>query len=165
MKKLCQKLVLISFIVALASCKDESANPGSTSTYLFSSMASNCLNSEPEIRSGKSMGTQSVNSSSKAIASDSIFTYSFFNDLIIDFSIIANCCPRDSTRFNLQQMISNDTIYLFVADKGGPGCYCDCLFMMHAQFSGLPGINYIVRCKTKNIDPIHLVRVLRYFAS
>ena len=76
---------------------------------------------------------------------DSSFVYTFFDDLIIDFSVGGNCCP-DSNRFYVNHNISNDTIYISVDDTAGHRCWCICNYHMYAQFKDLHGDHYVVIC-------------------
>jgi hypothetical protein len=98
------------------------------------------------------------------ISSDSIFSYSFSQNLILDFSAIGNCCP-DSNRFTVNYDIRSDTIVVTVIDTARNLCRCNCLYMIHIQLTDLLMDNYTVRCRLGNgqtfIDPTHLVNVTR----
>jgi hypothetical protein len=95
---------------------------------------------------------------------DSLFSYSFFQDLTLDFSVQGNCCP-DSNRFEVNIEIRNDTILVSVNDTAKNLCRCNCLYMIHLRASDLAFDRYVVRCSLRNgyndIDPIHLVTVMR----
>jgi hypothetical protein len=79
---------------------------------------------------------------SKASASDSCFDYSFDDTLKIDFCLWGNCCP-DSQRFVTDYNIKSDTIFMTVQDTAMDGCWCNCNYTVHVEFSGLPGDNYL----------------------
>jgi len=142
-------VVTLGFIVFLCfSCKDKSTNPETQSTISFSSQSSKCLS----------------HGLAKSSGLDSVFTYSFTQSLIIDFSVNANCCP-DSNRFNISNIIRADTLIVSVADTARSLCHCICLYMIHVEFGNLPNDHYVVRCRIGNSqgydDPIHLVNVYR----
>ena len=138
------------FIFVCFSCKDKSTNTGTQPPISFSSQSSNCLS----------------HGLSKSGGLDSVFTYSFTQSLIIDFSVNANCCP-DSNRFNISNIIGKDTLIISVADTARSLCYCNCLYMIHVEFGNLSNDHYVVRCRIGNSqgydDPIHLVNVYRIF--
>jgi hypothetical protein len=147
--KITAMIVTLGFIVFLCfSCKDKSTNPGTQSPISFSSQSSKCLS----------------NGLSKNSGLDSVFTYSFTQNLIIDFSVNTNCCP-DSNRFNISNIIGTDTLIVSVADTARSLCNCICLYMIHVEFGNLSNDHYVVRCRIGNSqgydDPIHLVNVYR----
>jgi hypothetical protein len=142
-------IVTLGFIVILFfSCKDKSTNPATQSSISFSSQYSRCLS----------------HGLSKSSGIDSVFTYSFTQNLIIDFSVFANCCP-DSNRFNITNIIGTDTLIISVADTARSQCNCICLYMIYVEFGNLSNDHYVVRCRIGNSqgydDPIHLVNVYR----
>ena len=136
-------IVLLSF-----SCKEKSTGPTTQQPVLFSSRSSKCL----------SQGF------AKSSGLDSVFTYSFTDTLLIDFSAIANCCP-DSDRFEISQEIGTDTLIVSVADTALHLCRCVCPYMIEVEFVGLPNDHYVIRCRIGDpqgyVDPIHLVNVYR----
>jgi hypothetical protein len=148
MNKMIPISALVFVIVLLYSCKDKSSNPDSQTPVSLSYEATKCL------AHGLAKGTEL----------DSVFTYSFTTDLVIDFSVWANCCP-DSNRFLVSYTISNDTILISVADTARSLCHCICPYMIHADFMDLSKDHYVVRCRIGNNqvwdDPIHLVDVYR----
>ncbi len=127
------------------SCKDKSTDPETQQSVAFSSQSSKCL----------SQGLPRHN------YFDSLFTYSFNDSLIIDFTVIANCCP-DSNRFSISYNIRTDTLIISIADTAENLCDCICPYMIHTEFWNLPADHYIVRCNLQNYkDPIYLVEVHR----
>lgn len=143
-----KKIFLGSFILLLFSCKEKSTGPENQSPVSFTSQYSKCLS----------------NALAKSNSVDSIFTYSFYDTLIIDFSVIVNCCP-DSNRFSISYNRGSDTLGIAVADTARDLCNCVCLYMVHAEFSNLPNDHYIVRCTVGKSpgqsETIHLVQVNR----
>jgi hypothetical protein len=140
--------VTLGFLVFLClSCNEKSTSPDSQSAISFSSHYGKCL----------SQGLP------KSSSLDSVFTYSFTDSLVIDFSVNANCCP-DSNRFVVTQRAGPDTLVISVADTAGNLCYCICTYMVHASFENLPNDHYVVRCRVGNsqgYEDIHLVDVYR----
>jgi hypothetical protein len=138
----------LGFIVFLClSCNEKSTSPDSQSAISFSSHYGKC-------------SSQGLTKSSSL---DSIFTYSFLDSLVIDFSVNANCCP-DSNRFVVTQSAGTDTLVISVADTAGNLCYCICTYMVHTSFENLPNDHYVVRCRVGNsqgYEDIHLVNVYR----
>jgi|GEM_PF-696133 len=138
-------------ILICISCHEKSSEPELQSIVSFSSQSSKCLS----------------HGLSKRNSFDSLFTYSFTDSLIIDFSVSANCCP-DSNRFNVLYTAVNDTLIITVIDTAAYGCRCICPYLIHAEFGNLPNNHYIVRCVFVYIaapylshDPIYLVNVDR----
>ena len=76
---------------------------------------------------------------------DSGFSYRFDKNLIVDFSVTANCCP-DSNRFNLFYEVSNNTITVIVDDTAAHLCKCVCPYIIHAEFYDLPLQKYVFIC-------------------
>jgi len=152
-RNILNKLTLISLIGITAflflSCKEKSTTSDESPPIAFSSSSSNCL-------------TQTLQKGSML---DSVFTSTFQNTLIIDFSVRANCCP-DSNRFVISQSLSHDSILVAVTDTAQNNCRCNCMYMVHCEIAGLPQDRYIVRCRQIDlnggiIDPIHLTVVNR----
>jgi hypothetical protein len=129
------------------SCKDRSIAPSGQPIVSFSSQYSKCLGGL-----------------AKSSTLDSVFTYSFSDTLLIDFSAISNCCP-DSDRFDVSSTVGSDTIVVSVADTAQHLCRCVCPYMVEARFANLPNDHYLVRCRISSAqdstDPIHLVDVYR----
>ena len=144
------KIFLIIGLCILVSCKQKSTEVNQPGNPSFSSEASHCV----------SLSLGKTNSD----LSDSIITYSFSNDLILDFSANGNCCP-DSNRFVINHEIRSDTILITVIDTARNLCRCTCLYMIHTEISSLPMDRYFVRCRLGNgqsfLDPLHLIAVLR----
>lgn len=142
-------MVCVSAFVLLlcVSCKERPTGPFAFPEASFSSQYSKCLG-------GLAKGS----------VLDSVFTYSFVDTLLIDFSVIANCCP-DSNRFDVSSTVASDTIVISVADTARALCLCVCPYMIEARFANLVADHYVVRCRIGNSqgyeDPIHLVRVDR----
>jgi hypothetical protein len=138
----------IGFLAFLClSCGEKSTDPDSQSSISFSSRYSKCLSS----------------GLLKSSRLDSVFTYSFTDSLVIDFSVNANCCP-DSNRFAVTESAGTDTLVISVADTAGNLCYCICTYMVHTSFENLPNDHYVVRCRVGNsqgYEDIHLVNVFR----
>lgn len=139
---------ILGFAILIAfSCKDRSTNP-EDQPVSFNYLSSKCV-------------TQGL---TKGTGLDSLFTYSFTDKLLVDFSVWANCCP-DSNRFAVTYAMSADTIVISVADTARSLCRCICIYMIHTEFTGLQRDRYVVRCRIGNgqsyDDPIHLVQVFR----
>jgi len=111
------------------SCKEKSANPENQGPVSVSFESSKCM--------GSVLG--------KTSASDSVFTYTFTDMLIIDFSVTGNCCP-DSNRFSVSSIAGTDTILIAVIDTAQNLCRCLCRYMIHSEFANLPNDHYVVRC-------------------
>ena len=142
-------LVSSLFIVfVLFACKDKSTNANETPPSSFSYETSKCF------AHGLAKGT--------GTALDSIFTYSFDQNITMDFSVWANCCP-DSGRFVLDYRIKTDTILITVTDTTQNLCDCICPYMIHTQLTNLPLDQYVVQIGDGRTfdDPIHLVIVTR----
>jgi hypothetical protein len=99
---------------------------------------------------------------SKAAIGDSSFTYQFDSDLILDFRVSANCCP-DSNRFTLQQAIQNDSITITVLDTAANLCFCDCSYIIHAEFYDMPEDMYYVDVLAGDGQLLHREEVWRIF--
>ncbi len=95
---------------------------------------------------------------------DSVFVYSFTDSLVLDFSVVANCCP-DSNRFAVIQIPNGDTLVVAVADTAGNLCHCVCLYFIHASIANLQADHYVVLCRIVDSDgtwyTIHLANVYR----
>ncbi len=130
----------------LQACLRSTTDPGPAS--FFSARSSSCM-------------AQPVGS---VHALDSVFIYSFKDSLVLDFSVIANCCP-DSNRFSISQVTGTDTLVITVADTAMNLCRCVCPYLIHARFEGLPQDRYIVICRICDEgnfdDPLYLVEVVR----
>ena len=146
-----KKLGLVILIFFSISCKDQSIQPDQVESPQFTTESSKCIST--------------AFSRGLAVSNDSIFTYSFSQDLIIDFSVRGNCCP-DSNRFTLGHEIRNDTIFIAVSYTAQNLCRCICVYMIHVKLADLPLNHYVVRCRLSDgyttTDPIHLVSVQRY---
>jgi hypothetical protein len=145
--RIVQLFITVYIMLLFLSCKEKSTNPQNTE-IVFSANSSNCA----------------LHGLGKASALDSIFTYSFSSDLLIDFSVWSNCCP-DSNRFIINQFSSADTLHVVVTDTARHLCYCICPYIIHAEFQNLPADHYIVRCVLQTPAGIpelfHLVHIYR----
>jgi hypothetical protein len=140
--------VFIALVLPGLSCKDRISNTGNERNVTFSYLSSKCL----------------LHGLAKGSALDSVFEYSFRQDLIMDFSAWSNCCP-DSERFVLSHAIYADTILITVLDTVAHLCNCVCPYTLHVELADLPFDQYIVRCRIgvgqTYDDPIHLIAVRR----
>ena len=80
-----------------------------------------------------------------ATSEDSCFFSQFKQDILIDFCVTANCCP-DTSRFQTSSAVSNDTIFIVVADTAANRCLCDCPYRIHAEFRKPLLSRYVVVC-------------------
>jgi hypothetical protein len=80
---------------------------------------------------------------SKVAGQDSVFTYTFGQDLVIDFGVHANCCP-DTSRFETDYSVEGNRIAVAVIDTAANLCRCMCPYLIHAEFSSLPLDQYQV---------------------
>ena len=122
-----KNLLLISVIASLIflSCKNE---------LVSSAVEVNIY------QKGKCMG-----SGLSKLTSDSCFSYSFKENLVIDFCVTGNCCP-DSNRFITSNNISNDTIKIFIKDVAPNLCRCTCKYLIHGEFSNLTSKELVINC-------------------
>jgi hypothetical protein len=81
----------------------------------------------------------------KLASSDSCFSYQFHQALVVEFCMVANCCP-DSNRFRLRSNVGNDTIFVSVSDTAPPLCNCLCPYVLHFEFYDLPRDSYTFFC-------------------
>ena len=81
----------------------------------------------------------------KGIEEYPCFKYNFTDTLRIEFCVSGNCCP-DSFRFASEINIISDTIFVSVVDTAENLCYCDCLYKMHLEITGLPENKYLFYC-------------------
>jgi hypothetical protein len=128
-------LILFSFF----SCEEKVTNPETASFSFYSSKCRGDLLKE----------TASM---------DSSFQYTFFDDLLIDFSVYGKCCP-DSNRFAVTQNMHADTIYISVEDTAGGNCRCICNYHIYAEFTGLHEDHYVVICSRKGAENNHVYLV------
>ena len=129
-KHLVIPVVFVVIAIGLFTCNGTSTEGDHVSAPSFSCQYSKCLTPGNILRHDRF---------------DSVFVYSFTDSLSIDFSVIANCCP-DSDRFSVSPLTGNDTIVVSVIDTAKADCRCGCLYMIHAEFSGLPNDQYVVCC-------------------
>jgi hypothetical protein len=146
-----QKYFILFIVCILLSCKGKSTDPEQIITPIFTSESSKCI---PVALARGS-----------ASSSDSLFSYSFTQSLVVDFSAHGNCCP-DSNRFMVGHEIRNDTILIAVSDTARNLCRCICFYMIHVQVTDLPLDRYVIRCcladGNSTLDPLHLVTVVRH---
>ncbi|HTY58442.1 MAG TPA: hypothetical protein VMF59_06470 [Bacteroidota bacterium] len=139
-------LSLLSF-----SCKDRMTGPDSGSPIFYSWAASACLGTLPNVRASLGPG-------------DSLFFYTFADNLVLNFQVAASCCP-DTNRFFVTAAAGTDTIVVTVRDTAGGVCRCVCGYMIHVVYNNLPGDHYVVRCIVCGSagcdDPAYLERVVR----
>ena len=148
MKTLTVNAILGICLLLWSSCKEKSTDPVPEQRISFISQSSACLS----YAFAKSTGL------------DSVFTYFFSDSLLIDFSVISNCCP-DSNRFAISQTIDADTLFILVADTARTLCKCICPYMIRMECANLPNDHYVVCCKIGNspedMEMIHRVNVYR----
>jgi hypothetical protein len=147
----CGTLLLGLLCILSFSCKDRLTAPGAMSPVFYSWAASNCLNTVPNVRAERS-------------AADSVFFYTFSDNLVLNFQVTANCCP-DSNRFFVTAAAGTDTIVVTVGDTASGACRCLCYYMIHVVYNNLPGDHYVVRCIVCSgagcDDPAYLERVVK----
>ena len=90
------------------------------------------------------MGGCQAGNPSKSSTTDSCFTYTFNEQLIIDFCVTGNCCP-DTNRFEMNYTAEDGIIAISVADTAENLCRCICPYIIHAEFSDLPENEYTVK--------------------
>lgn len=133
------------------SCKDRMTGPDSGSPIFYSWAASDCLGTVPYVRAPFGSG-------------DSLFFYTFSDNLVLNFQVAANCCP-DTNRFSVAAVAGTDTINVTVGDTAGGVCRCMCYYMIHVVYNNLPGDHYVVRftlCGSSGCDdPAYIERVVR----
>jgi len=145
--RIVQLVITVIIMLLFLSCKEKSTDP-QNAEIAFSVSSSKCA----------------LHGLAKGSILDSLFTYSFSNDLLIDFSVWSNCCP-DSNRFIINQSSRADTLNVMVLDTAQHLCHCICPYVIHAEFQNLPNDHYVVRCvlqtPTGNPELAHLVHVYR----
>jgi hypothetical protein len=99
---------------------------------------------------------------SKAAVGDSLFSYQFDDDLLLDFRVTGNCCP-DSNRFELSHEIFGNDITIIVADTAADLCLCVCPYVIHAEFYDMPEDMYVVHVMTDDEEILHEEDVWRIF--
>ena len=119
--------VVIAFL--FVSCKEKSADPGDQGPVTSSFQSSKC--------GGGGL--------LKTMAKDSLFTYTFTDRLVIDFSLSGNCCP-DSNRYSVSSVAGTDTIVIAVVDTAEHLCRCMCQYIIRSEFLNLPNDHYVVKC-------------------
>ena len=148
-------IAILVFPLALLCCKEHSSGTDASNGPSFTYRTSSCISSAY---------AKSLPGARAAAVSDSIFTYSFTQNLVLDFSATGNCCP-DSNRFTVSQEVRGDTLLVTVVDTARNLCKCMCLYLIDVQWIDLPLNRYVVRCRLGNgqafIDPSHLVTVVR----
>ncbi len=96
---------------------------------------------------------------------DSLFVYAFTNTLDAYFSTTAKC-GADSTRYEIDYELHQDTIIVSVTDTSHANCRCICSYLINVQFIGLYRSHYVVRCRIGNrqgyVDPAYLQNVFRH---
>lgn len=90
----------------------------------------------------------------KYVVGDSLFSYQFEDDLLLDFRVTANCCP-DSNRFVLDQEVHGDTVTITVWDIAPDLCLCICPYLIHAEFYDMPEDKYLVRVLMGGGEVVH----------
>lgn len=141
-------VLALLLIFAIVGCRDKSTNPGTSLPPSFTSQVSRCL----------AIGLPRHNDL------DSVFTYSFDQNLVMDFSVIADCCS-DSSQFIISDTLSADTIIVSIANTAIGVCDCLCPRIVHAELTNLPEDHYVVLCRMGQgfgtVYPIHCVTVHR----
>ena len=82
---------------------------------------------------------------SKTAEIDSCFSYSFNENLILDFCAAGNCCP-DKNRFLIDSKFIRDTIAITIVDTAHNLCRCNCNYIIHTEFQNLSINKYVVKC-------------------
>jgi len=72
-----------------------------------------------------------------------VLRYSFSDDLQIEFTVLANCCP-DSNRFKITSWSESNHLYVAVADTAPSLCRCVCPYVVSVQFLDLPEDGYFI---------------------
>jgi hypothetical protein len=141
--KIISAAVFFIFLFFFLSCEEKVTDPGTAGFSFYSSKCHGGLLKAAALR-------------------DSSFEYTFFDDLLIDFTVTGNCCP-DSNRFAVTQNIYADTIYISVEDTAGGYCRCICSYHIYARFSDLNEDHYIVICSRKGEEnnPLYIENVYR----
>ncbi|MBN1301564.1 MAG: hypothetical protein JW995_10155 [Melioribacteraceae bacterium] len=80
---------------------------------------------------------------------DSSFFYEFKDMLKVEFWLSGNCCP-DSDRFASDYRISNDTIFVTMADTAANLCRCICNYNIVAEFSNLAFDRYLFQVRRED---------------
>ena len=143
MKKTFLSVSMVIAVLLFWTCNDKSVNNDTEAAAVF--------------KQGK-CGESFLKRSSSPF--DSVFTYSFENNLILDFSVSGNCCP-DSNRFSVSHLFNGDTLNIVVADTALNGCRCMCPYMIEADFQDLSKDSYLVICERPSGYLLHKVRVYR----
>lgn len=76
---------------------------------------------------------------------DSCFSYTFREDLSVDFCATGNCDPAVNC-FSIAQQIQNNTIFVAVADTAANVSWCDCTYKLHMEFWNLLHDSYLLIC-------------------
>lgn len=90
-------------------------------------------------------GCQSTLLRSTSGSSDSCFSYTFDDSLVVTLCVRANCCP-DSARFSFSKQILSDVVKIEVVDTAANLCRCMCLYKIHAMFRDLSSEKYQFHC-------------------
>ncbi|UCD38293.1 MAG: hypothetical protein JSW54_02085 [Fidelibacterota bacterium] len=98
----------------------------------------------------------------KASVGDSLFSYEFEDDLLIDFRVSGNCCP-ETDRFELSHAIVSKSITITVADTAADLCLCTCPYTIHTEFYDMPEDMYVVTVVTDDGEVLHEEDVWRIF--
>jgi hypothetical protein len=122
--------VLACLILSLLACSESTTKP-KTESLVY--------------QVGRCQGSAGIT----ALGEDSCFTATFTQNLLIDFCLVANCCP-DTNRFVLNTLINSDTILITAADTAASLCRCLCDYTVRAEFQNLPLSQYLVLCSYKD---------------
>jgi hypothetical protein len=134
-------------IVVFFSCPEKVTNPDEHTAPAFSYNVGKCI-PMPTIRA----------------FADSAFSYSFADTLLVDFWVIANCCP-DSDRFDVISTVGTDTLFITIVDTAASLCNCTCPYFIHAEFGNLPKAHYVVRCRFTCLASPYLDRDALYLVE
>ena len=88
----------------------------------------------------------------KLTSGDLCFSYTFRQELDLQFCVSGNCCP-DSNRYVLASKFAFDTLEIAVKDTAANLCKCICKYFIKARFEDLTKDRYIVKCvQEESID-------------
>lgn len=87
----------------------------------------------------------------QSVLSDTCFSYSFDDTLVMNFCFTGNCCP-DTNRFTGSVVVAGNTINIAVIDTAEQLCRCICPYLVKFQISELNMSEYTVICSDGNLN-------------